>query len=362
MTFRPLGETADADVVIDALFGGGARGGLSEEVAGWMDFGGPVVAVDYPTGLDPNTGKVEDAAFEARVTVTFGTLKTGHVVGDGPDYCGEVVVADIGIEGGNPCMWLAEEEDAKRPRRARRAHKWSAGSVLVVGGSTGMTGAAVFAGRSALRFGAGSVVISGPRLDIVGSLAPEIPTLSFEIARDRLDRFDVVVAGPGLGEEDRDEAADILRKASRVVLDAGGLEPELVEAALEGGASVVATPHEGEFRRIAGVGGGSYSIRAYARKKGLVLLLKGNPTRISDGAEPVLVDTGGAELASIGTGDVLAGMIGSLWARGLQGMEAAVSGAYWHGRAGADLASTGAVTADALSRHVARFAAVGGEG
>jgi NAD(P)H-hydrate repair Nnr-like enzyme with NAD(P)H-hydrate dehydratase domain len=107
---------------------------------------------------------------------------------------------------------------------------------------------------------------------------------------------------------------------------------------------------------VTGVGGGAFSVRAYAGKKGVVVLLKGNPTLISDGSEPILVRTGGPELASIGTGDVLSGMVGSVWARGLEPRTAAVSGAYWHGIAGADLASTTTLTADALARHVGRFA------
>ena len=117
---RQLGAVVEADLVIDALFGGGGRGGLSPEVLAWMDTPAPVVAVDYPTGLDPSTGGVEERAFRAVETVTFGTLKTGHVRGGGPDHCGEVTVADIGIEGGEPSMWLAEEADAPRPGRPRR--------------------------------------------------------------------------------------------------------------------------------------------------------------------------------------------------------------------------------------------------
>jgi NAD(P)H-hydrate epimerase len=180
--------------------------------------------------------------------------------------------------------------------------------------------------------------------------------MAFEETEGRLDRFDVVIAGPGLAEEDREAVLPIVRKAQRVLLDAGGLEPGMIDAAAEGGADVVITPHAAEFERVTGVGGGAFSVRAYAKKKGLVVLLKGNPTLISDGAEPVLVRTGGPELASIGTGDVLSGMVGALWARGLDPRTAAISGAHWHGIAGADLATTTTLTADALARHVGRFA------
>jgi hydroxyethylthiazole kinase-like uncharacterized protein yjeF len=346
----------DADLVIDALFGGGARGGLGREVLAWMDTPATVLAVDYPTGLDPSTGIVEERAFRATETVTFGTMKTGHVRGEGPEHCGAVTVADIGIEGGEASMWLAEESDAPRPVRHRRVHKWSAGSVLVAGGSTGMVGAAILAARSALHFGTGSVAVSSPRADLVTAAAPELLTMAFEEAESRLDRFDVVIAGPGLAEEDREAVIPIVGKAQRVLLDAGGLDPVMVEAAAQGGADVVITPHAAEFERVTGVGGGPFSVRAYAGKKGVVVLLKGNPTLVSDGTEPVLVRSGGPELASIGTGDVLSGMVGALWARGLEPRTAAISAAYWHGIAGADLASTTTLTADALARHVGRFA------
>jgi NAD(P)H-hydrate epimerase len=353
---RPLGAVTEADLVIDALFGGGARGGMSHEVLAWMDTPAPVLAVDYPTGLDPSTGAIEERAFRAVETVTFGTLKTGHVRGEGPEHCGAVTVADIGIEGGEPSMWLAEESDAPRPARHRRTHKWSAGAVLVAGGSTGMVGAAVLAARSALHYGAGSVAVSSPRGDLVTAAAPELLTMAFEEAEARLDRFDVVIAGPGLAEEDRESVIPIIGKAQRVLLDAGGLDPIMVDTATDGGADVVVTPHAAEFQRVTGIGGGAFSVRAYAGKKGVVVLLKGNPTLISDGSEPVLVRTGGPELASIGTGDVLSGMVGALWARGLEPRTAAISGAYWHGVAGANLASSTTLTADALARHVGRFA------
>ncbi len=343
-------------VVIDALFGGGARSGLPDSVTAWMDTQAPVIAVDYPTGLDSNTGIVEDRSFRAAETVTFGALKTGHVLGQGPDYCGRVTVADIGIDGGHPCMYVAEEPDAIRPGRDRTTHKWSAGAVLVVGGSTGIVGASVFAGSGALSFGVGSVVVASPRVDLVHQIAPQLPAMSLEDAESRLDRFDVVIGGPGLAESDAEAVVPILQKSQKVVLDAGGLLPHLLDAATKGDGEVVITPHAAEFKRVAEIGGGAYSTRAFARKKGITVLLKGNPTLITNGGSPILVRSGGPELASIGTGDVLAGMIGALWARGLDGTTAAISGAYWHGIAASDLASERTVTADVLSDYISAYA------
>ena len=351
-----MGPPGPADLVIDAVFGGGSRSDLPAVLEAWTETPAPVIAVDFPTGLDPNTGEAKGHVFSAVETVTFQYLKTGHVKGDGPDVCGVVTLVDLGIEGGEPSMWLAGEEDAPRPSRIRRSHKWSAGSVLVLGGSTGMVGAAVFAGRSALHFGAGAVVVASPNPDLVARIAPELLTQSLTAVEERLDRFDVVIAGPGLDQTDHGEVLPLVSKAGRVLLDAGALTPEMVDAASAGDAQVVITPHGGEFKRIAGVGGGEYAVRALASKKGIAVLLKGNPTVVSDGSAPILIRSGGPELATIGTGDVLSGMIGALWARGLDARTALVSGAYWHGVAGADLARHGTVTADRLSTHVGHYA------
>jgi hydroxyethylthiazole kinase-like uncharacterized protein yjeF len=351
-----LGVVEQADLVIDALFGGGVRDGLPDEVLSWMGTTAPVVAVDYPTGLDPDTGAIEERAFQAVETVTFSTLKTGHVRGNGPDTCGRVTVADIGITGGEPSMFIAEESDASRPHRGRKTHKWSAGAVLVLGGSTGIVGAAALAGRAALNFGAGTVVVASPRVDLVQQISPELPAFTIDQAAESLSRFDVVVAGPGLADADAEVVRPILAKSERVVLDAGGLTSAMVDAARDGGAEVVITPHDAEFIRVAGVAAGTFSVRSFAARAGITVLRKGNPTMVSDGDLPVLVTTGGPELASIGTGDVLAGMIGALWARGLGPTAAAISAAYWHGVAGASLAEQETVTAAGLVGQITAYA------
>lgn len=354
---RPFESHRRCDLVIDALFGGSARDGFDSEVVSWMSTGAPVVAVDYPTGLNPNTGAVGSEAFAAQTTVTFGALKTGHVRGAGPDLCGEIVVADVGIDGGRPSMFVAEESDAIRPARRRTAHKWSAGAVLVLGGSPGMVGAAAMTARAALEFGAGSVYAASPNPDLAHQAAPGIPTLGFGDVAEILDRFDVVVAGPGLSEDDRDSIVPILPRSGRVLLDAGALTPEILEESKMAGVELVLTPHRAEFSRVSGgLSPGDHAIRAFASKHRATLLLKGNPTVISDGSPPVVVNAGGPELASIGTGDVLAGMIAALWARGLSGTDAAVSGSYWHGVLGSELSKEGSVTAMRMLDEARRFA------
>lgn len=352
----PIGKPHHEDIVVDALFGGGVRDDLPDEILPWLDGDAPVVAVDFPTGLEPNSGAVPSRAFRAVETVTFGALKTGHVLGEGPDHCGTVTVADIGIEGGTPSMYVAEESDTHRPPRRRKTYKWDAGSVLVVGGSTGLVGAAVLAARGALNFGAGAVAIASPDSNAVISNTVEFPTFTLSEAVDHADRFDVLIFGPGLSEDDLDEAMPLLDGADRVLVDAGGLRPAVLDAITAGKADFILTPHAGEFKRMSGGASGSYAVRALARKLEGVVLLKGNPTRISDGGLPVLVDTGGPELATIGTGDVLAGMIAALWSRGSTPDQAALTGAYFHGAAGKDLVGDGPIAASKLAEAVRAYA------
>jgi ADP-dependent NAD(P)H-hydrate dehydratase / NAD(P)H-hydrate epimerase len=347
----PLGSPHPADLVIDALFGGGFRAGLPAVVNHWIESRPRVLAVDVPSGLDPASGEISEGAFEATRTVTFHALKVGHVVGSGPDVCGVVSVADIGLVGGEPELLLAEESDAPRPARSRTAHKWSAGSVLVVGGSMGMTGAAVLAGKAALGFGAGAVGLAVPEdaAQVAAATAPEL--LHYPID-DLPGRFDVLLVGPGLGVDRADFAAKLLSDwDGPVVVDADALAAVASDRPL-GGRGAVVTPHGGEFERMTG----RPPTHAAARELGAgieaTVLLKGNPTFVSDGGVPWVVNTGGPELATIGTGDVLAGMVAALLAAGEDPVVAARSAAYWHGRAAADLARTRSVTALGLCEEI----------
>lgn len=359
VTARPLGVPDGADLVVDAVFGGGFRTGIPEGLEAWMTAGLPVLAVDVPTGLDPGSGEVAGLAFTAALTVTFGALRTGHVLGEGPDRCGRVNVADIGLPPGVPALRLAEVGDAPRPARPRRAHKWSAGSVLVVGGSPGMVGAAVMAARSALHFGAGAVGIAAPAVQrsVVAGLAPEVLSYRYDDLERVLPRYGVVVLGPGMGRSEQELVHRLLGGITGpVVLDADGLNvvrPEVLR--LRSGPTVL-TPHAGEFARLAGETASPEAARRLAARTGTVIVLKGSPTFVTDGDVPWAVRSGGAELATIGTGDVLSGVLAALLARGLDPLTAGRSAAYWHGVAGADLGEAGTVTADVLARHVGRFA------
>jgi len=328
----------DVDLVIDGVFGAGSRSGVPAEVAEWGRRGAPILSLDLPSGLEADSGIAGDGTIRADVTVAFHTLKPGHLLGDGPEHCGEVRVVDIGLEGGDPTFRLAEEIDAPRPPRSRRTHKWMAGSVLVIGGSHGMAGAAVLAARSALAFGAGAVGLATADVHLAQTLAPEILAYSID---EIPERFDVWVVGPGLGSGHRELVSHAHDRAGPTVIDADALGPHSLRSRH---ADIVLTPHAGELGRMGGT------------DTDATLVEKGSPT-IVHGPVPWIVDTGGPELATIGTGDVLAGMIGALMARGLSGPDAARSAAYWHGHAGESLLRRrGYVTADALADEVGRHA------
>jgi ADP-dependent NAD(P)H-hydrate dehydratase / NAD(P)H-hydrate epimerase len=399
-----LVEPEPFDLVIDALFGGGFRPGTDPTVDAWIDSDQRVLAVDIPSGVDPLTGKVDGGAFRAERTVTFGAHKVGHVLNQGPDYSGLVEVADIGLPVPQPAMYLTEESDVPIPRRTRTAHKWSAGSVLVVGGAVGMTGAAVMAARAALHFGAGAVglAVPDPAAQVAASTAPELLHHRLE---DIPERYQVLVIGPGLGRDHDDLATKLISTWSGpVVVDADALSlvtesdsksvpvsppsggrageagrgvvpvspprggrageagrgvvpvsPPRGGRAGEAGRGVVLTPHAGEFE---GMGGGEplpENATALAQKLGAIVLLKGNPTVIAGSERPWIINSGGPELATIGTGDVLAGMLGALLAQGLEPAVAARTAAFWHGTAGARLARRTTVTATGLIEEIGRI-------
>ena len=357
--------------MIDALYGSGFHGSLPTDSVPWTTTDAPVLSVDVPSGLDAASGVVEGHCFHATRTVAFHAYKVGHFVGEGPDRCGTVEVADIGLTEGRDDdtaaeFLLCEEADAPRPRRSRTTHKWSAGSVLVVGGSPGLTGAAALAAQGAIQFGAGAVAIACPGglQHVYESMAPGLMTVAagdgmrFEAGDAasllrQAERFDVLAIGPGLGPEQTKFLSAVLEgRSGPVVIDADGLNALEGPAQLRGrDGDTVLTPHHGEFSRLSGETPGYKAAQRLAAASGATVLLKGGPTFVA-GTTTWVVDTGGPELATIGTGDVLTGMVAALIARGLTAEEAARSAAYWHGRAGAQLMATRSVTAEELAAEV----------
>lgn len=366
---RPLGPPEPCDLIIDGLFGAGFRGTLTEPAASWTTTTVPVLAVDLPSGLDGATGLASGPAFTAARTVTFHALKVGHVFGEGPDRCGVIDVADIGLRGGDAEWRLCEAEDAPAPARPRTAHKWSAGAVLVVGGSPGIAGAAALTGRAAVHFGAGYVRVACPGAlqPLLAAADPSLTTVGIGTGRSFTaasaaavlaagERFGVMALGPGLGPGRERFVGALLEGWDRpLVLDADAIAAAGIEGLTHRRHPTVITPHAGEFRRLTGEDAGPAGARALAERTGAVVLLKGNPTVIA-GRERWVVTTGGPELATLGTGDVLTGMIAALIARGVEAETAARSAAFRHGRAAARLAATGTVTAALLARRVGRFA------
>jgi NAD(P)H-hydrate epimerase len=300
--------------------------------------------------------------------VTFAALKPGLLFEPGASRVGAVTVADIGLDVSRARASLVEDVDvvAWLPPRPAVTNKWRS-AVRVVAGSPGMAGASVLVSTAALRSGAGYVRQSSPGLELHGEVLDPIEAVHTElpaegwadVLRGELDRFGALVIGNGLGTGEG-TAAEIRRavaaaaEAVPVVVDADGL------TALAGddtrlGDRVVLTPHDGEFARLAGGPPGDDRLgaaRDLAARRGCVVLLKGGPTVVAAPDGTVFaVATGDSRLATAGTGDVLAGVIGALCARGLDPFRAAAAAAFLHGQAAALGWRDGLVAGD-LPRHL----------
>lgn len=359
------GALPPADVVVDALFGTGLRGGLdgaaAELAAAVNRSEAAVVAVDIPSGVDGTTGAVAGEAFIADRTVAVESLKFGHVLDPGARYCGTIEVAGIGIALDDVAAAFADPGAAIEavPLREPGTNKWSVGAVLVLGGSAGMGGAPSLVSGAALRAGAGLVVAGVPRCEqpTVAASARELMTVGLpdsdgHMAASAMDavahrfppaRFGAVALGPGLGRGGGTAqfvAAALDSVAVPLVLDADGLNNAKPADLRARAAPMVLTPHEGEFARLGGdLGAGSHRVAAVidaASDWGATVLLKGPATVVATpGRTPVVCRTGGPELATAGSGDVLTGLVAAYIARGADPHDAAVAAACVHGRAGA---------------------------
>lgn len=341
-----------ADLVVDAAYGTGFRG----EYDGPDPGGAPVLAVDLPTGVDADTGEVRGRGVTAVATVTFGALKPGLLLGEGRERAGRVVVRPIGLPLPDPAecaLSLVDDEDLRAiPHRPVFAHKWQS-AVAVVAGSPGMYGAPTFVAHAAGRAGAGMVRLGIPGaapgdLPAFEAVCRSLPASGFdEAAAEGLERCKVLVVGPGLGSE-RPTRASIRRLVTTapvpVIVDADGLVAlgDVASASEVIGPRrhpTLLTPHDGEFARLTGAPVGPDRVRAAreaAAATGAVVLLKGSTTVVaSPGGSVRLVTAGSSRLATAGTGDVLAGVIAGLVARGLELADAAALGAHLHGRAAA---------------------------
>ncbi len=353
------GAIMDSALVVDALFGVGlARPieGHLAEVVGTMVMAERTLAVDIPSGLDTDTGRVLGAAVTADCTVTMAALKVALVSAPGFARCGVLEVADIGIP---PSLIAASgiraslvgAADVLRwlPRAHELDHKGRRGHVVVVAGSPGMRGAGRLAATTALRAGAGLCTLAGE-----GAFdAPDsVMTRTLGVLAPLLDGKAAVVIGPGIGTASgaASHVAEVLAAGVPAVLDADALnivagKPGALAAAA---GPIVITPHPGEASRLLGISVAEIeadrlaAARKLAAQTRAVVVLKGARTIVCDGTigddHCSINPTGGPSLATGGSGDVLAGTIGGLLAQGLSAVDAARAGVYIHGRAGDDLA------------------------
>ena len=338
-----------ADLVVDGIVGIGGRGGLRKEAAGVvarLPQQATVVAVDVPSGVDADTGAVAGAAVQADVTVTFGTLKPGLLLDPGASYAGVLELVDVGVAGlpAPAAVEALQAADAAAllPRADRTSDKYSRGVVGVAAGSDRYPGAAVLCVGGAVRGGAGMVRYSGDDTpaDLVRRRWPEVV-----VGEGRVQAWAV---GSGGGDEvaaplDRALADDV-----PVVVDAAALDV-LDPARATTGPPLLLTPHAGELARMLGLDRAEVEaerlrvVGEAAHRYGAVVLLKGSTTVVAAPDGRVRVNpTGTAELATAGSGDVLAGLAGALLAGGLDPYDAGSVAAYLHGLAGRLAARDGA--------------------
>jgi ADP-dependent NAD(P)H-hydrate dehydratase / NAD(P)H-hydrate epimerase len=337
-------------VIVDALFGTGFTGEPRPAAARLIEqlngADADVVAVDLPSGVDASTGEVAGAVVDAAATVTFHREKVGHFVAPGAFARGELEVVDIGLEEhetrfARPTLELLDLV----PLRSPRDTKYTAGSVLVVGGSPGLTGAAVLAATAAFRADAGYVAVAAPResLPVLEQRLVEAVKRPLEDVWQAAERARSLALGPGLGRSDETKA--LVRRLLEetdlpAVVDADGLwelEPFRREA------PTVLTPHSGELARLLGEDASSvdaHRLEAAHRAVesfGCVVLLKGEGTIVAaPGNEQTLVCPGFRSLATAGTGDVLTGIVASFLAKGMDARLAAAAAATAHAEAAAE--------------------------
>ncbi|NUR47177.1 MAG: NAD(P)H-hydrate dehydratase [Hamadaea sp.] len=349
---------SDVDLVVDGMLGIGASGALrgaaldaANRLAG---LNAPVIAVDVPSGVAVDTGDLPGPAVRADVTVTFGVLKPALVVGPAAPLAGQVELVDIGLTmTAAPAVRLAEQADIEEwwPHAGAESDKYSRGVVGLATGSASFPGAALLSTAGALAGPTGMVRYAGPAHSIVATLHPSVVVAPRVADAGRVQAW---VCGSGLSTDQRarEELRAVLAAPVPAVLDADAITM-LVDGTHANelrarSAPTVLTPHDGEFKRLAGSApgedrvGAALTLAAWTRS---VVLLKGDRTIIAcpDG-EAWVNPTGTPALATAGSGDVLGGLLGALLAGGLTPVRAAVAAAYLHGLAGRAAAETGSVT------------------
>jgi NAD(P)H-hydrate epimerase len=359
------GAAGAIDAILGTGFHGAPRGAAAEAIGALTGLGAPVVAADVPSGVDASSGEVAGVAVRAKVTVAFHAAKLGHWVHPGKALAGEVRVVDIGIPPQAPqridAGLIGDGVLSGLPARTATSTKFTSGTVVVVGGSTGLTGAPTMATLAAQRAGAGYVTVAGPAslelafatrlLEAMFAGLPEagghLDTDALEAVLARCERASAVVVGPGLGRSPGTQALVrtlVEQVELPLVLDADGLNAlgtDFATSLRRRDAGTVLTPHAGELGRLLGVASADVDrarldhARRAAREAGAIVVLKGDDTLVAMPDGRVAVSAGGAPgLATAGTGDVLAGVVGALLARGADPDHAVCAAVHAHRRAG----------------------------
>ncbi len=370
----------ESGVIVDAIFGTGLSRDVDGAAARWIERVASarrsrrldVISVDLPSGIDADTGQVLGVAITADCTITLGSPKIGLTLEPGRSLAGRIHVARIGIVDRLPDemenegrlaaqLWHDGFVATQLPRRPAAGHKGSFGHVLVIAGSEGKTGAAALCATAAARAGAGLVTIACPRSlnDILEVKCTEAMTVAVDetsargLAESGLARIvalaaerDAVALGPGIGVAP-DATALVHGLAEKIgvplVLDADALNALArdVSALRARPAATVLTPHPGEAARLLGTTPSEINrdrvgaARELAARSGSVVALKGAATVCAEpGGRVIINPTGGPNLASGGSGDVLTGIVAALLAQGVAPLAAAATAVYWHGRAG----------------------------
>jgi hydroxyethylthiazole kinase-like uncharacterized protein yjeF len=350
-TVASLAAASTPDVVVDGIVGIGGRGGLREDAArvvrALADV--PVIAVDTPSGVDVDTGRVDGPHVRATVTVTFGTHKPAHLVDPAAMACGVVHLVDLGLDLPAPAVTALQEADVARllPRPAPDAHKYTRGVVGVRAGSAQYPGAGVLCTSGAAAGLAGMVRYQGDAADLVREQHPEVVVGT--------GRVQAWVIGSGGGADAEQALRDSVSDGVPLVVDADGLQH--VTGPL--GVPALLTPHAGELARMLGVQREQVEAeqlrfaREAAERYAAVMLLKGRHTLVAAPTGEVRVTTTGTPwLATAGAGDVLAGVCGALVAAGLEPFDAGSVGSGLHGAAAALAGHDGPLTASDVARRL----------
>ena len=361
-----------ASVIVDGVFGTGFHGALDKDIIGMFGIGTSAykIAVDVPSGGNCTSGTITPGVFKADETITFGFLKSGMAQYPLKKYCGRITVADIGIPP-KACEVIERERKYYRiernqfpsfpPKREKDAHKGIFGNVLVIAGSSSMRGAAAFAALGALRSGAGKVRIASVEkcIDTVSVLVPEATYLELEcddygfmlydpnlqLLQTAMKIADAVVIGCGMGVTPDTVALTkfVVQNAKcPVIIDADGINciAADIDILLKKQTDVIITPHVGEMASLLNCENSMVadnrivSAEKYAEQYDITVVLKGAGTIIADSRTTAANHTGNAGMSCGGSGDVLAGVIGSAVAQGCEVFDSACAGVYIHGLAG----------------------------